>query len=120
VKFLIDANLPYSSKILLESMGFDASHVKDVGLTNALDDEIFLFAQKNECIIITRDLDFSNIIKFVPGKYYGIIVMRVSYVLNSEQINNVLKEFFEKVDLGEIKKALVILEGERYRLRKGL
>lgn len=116
--FLVDANLPYSSKILLEELGFTASHVREVGLRNAKDEEIFRFAQKDKKIILTRDKDFADAVKFKPGKHQGIIVMRISYLLTATQINRILKGFIQTVEVVKLRKALVILEAGRYRIRK--
>jgi predicted nuclease of predicted toxin-antitoxin system len=118
MEFLIDANLPHSSKILLEELGYKARHVADVGLGASSDDEIFRYAQKHKCIIITRDLDFANAVRFKPGKHFGVIVMRISYLMTAKQINRILREFIKKVSISEIENGLVIVEIGRYRLRK--
>ncbi len=118
IKVLVDANLPYSSKQLLAGLGFDAVHVRDVGLASASDEKIFRYAQKNGRIILTRDLDFADTVRFRPGKHQGIIVMRVSYLLTAGQINNVLKDFMKNVPTAKLKRSLAILEIGRYRLRR--
>lgn len=118
LKFLVDANLPFSSKLLLEELGFDSLHVRETKLSDASDEEIFRFAQKAGRIILTRDLDFADAVRFKPGTHHGIIVMRISYLMTAGQINRILKEFMAKVYPGKIKKGLVILEIGRYRLRK--
>lgn len=117
MKFLVDANMPYSSKLLLEELGLAAVHVREVGLMSASDQAIFNYAQKGKQIIITRDLDFANAVRFKPGENYGIIVMRISYLMTAFQINKILKNFIDKVNLNKLKKSLTILEMGRYRLR---
>ncbi|OGB90192.1 hypothetical protein A2625_04335 [candidate division WOR-1 bacterium RIFCSPHIGHO2_01_FULL_53_15] len=118
VKFLVDANLPYSSKMLLKKLGFDAVHVRDVKLNTASDEKIFRYAQRQGRIILTRDLDFAAAIKFRPGKHQGIIVMRISYLMTAQQINGILEDFMRNVSRAKLKKSLVILEIGRYRLRR--
>lgn len=117
MKFLIDANLPYSAKETFENNKLDAVHVRDVGLFDASDEDIFRYAQKNDKIIVTRDLDFADAIRFVPGKHHGIIVIRVSYLMTAVSINKIINSFLKKALLDKIKNALVILETDRYRLR---
>lgn len=117
MKFLIDANLPNSAKEVFADNNLDAIHVREVGLFDASDEEIFRYAQKNNRIIVTRDLDFADAIRFVPGKHCGIIVIRVSCLMSADQIKKVLRSFLEKAPFNKIKKVLVILEASRYRLR---
>jgi predicted nuclease of predicted toxin-antitoxin system len=118
LKFLVDANLPFSCKELLEKLGLNARHVREVGLGSASDEAVFNYAQKTGRVIITRDLDFADAVKFVPGKHYGIIVMRISYVMTASQINGILKNFLQNVSFNKIRRGLVILEMGRYRLRR--
>jgi len=116
-KFLIDANLPFSTKNLLQELGFDAQHVRETDLKSASDEKIFRSAQRKGQILLTRDLDFADAVRFKPGKHQGIIVLRISYLMTATQINCIVKEFFKEVDLKKIKRGLVIVEVGRYRLR---
>ena len=118
IKFLVDANLPFSSKLLLEELGFNALHVRETEFGAASDEKIFNYAQKTGRIILTRDLDFADAVRFKPGKHHGIIVMRISYLLTTPQINRILKDFIKNVPSDKIKRGLVILEVGRYRIRK--
>lgn len=65
-KFLLDANLPYSLKEVFGNE-FPVFHVRDVGLFSAKDSEILAWAKKNNAVIVSKDLDFANIL-IVPPK----------------------------------------------------
>ena len=59
MKFLVDNQLPIALAIFLKEVGFEATHVIDVGLDGALDSEIAAYASSRELTIITKDEDFS-------------------------------------------------------------
>ncbi|HWB54801.1 MAG TPA: DUF5615 family PIN-like protein [Tepidisphaeraceae bacterium] len=55
----IDAQLsPQLASWLKQSFNIDAHHIRDLGLRNAEDDEIFAAARKVEHVVITKDSDF--------------------------------------------------------------
>jgi predicted nuclease of predicted toxin-antitoxin system len=58
VIFLVDNQLPAALAQYLRKRGFDCQHVQEVGLGNALDNEICRYAELQERIIITKDEDF--------------------------------------------------------------
>jgi predicted nuclease of predicted toxin-antitoxin system len=60
VKFLIDNQLPFALAKALVSKGHTASHVLDVGLESATDEEIWNYAEENSLVLITKDEDFSR------------------------------------------------------------
>jgi predicted nuclease of predicted toxin-antitoxin system len=57
---LIDANLSPTVASALNRVGFKASHVVDVGLVTAPDNEILAYALANESVIISADSDSAN------------------------------------------------------------
>ena len=58
VKFLIDAQLPPALAQWLREAGYDAQAVREVGLREAEDAEIWRYAQTEGRMIITKDEDF--------------------------------------------------------------
>ena len=59
MRFLIDAQLPPALARYLEALSHEASHVVDVGLEGARDEQIWDFAVANSAIIVTKDGDFA-------------------------------------------------------------
>jgi predicted nuclease of predicted toxin-antitoxin system len=60
MRFLVDAQLPIALAQWLVSNGLEASHVSDVGLQAASDQDIWNFAVVNSAIIISKDEDFAQ------------------------------------------------------------
>ena len=60
MKFLIDAQLPPALAHWLREAGYDAQAVRDVGLREAGDGEIWRYAQAQGRVIVTKDEDFAR------------------------------------------------------------
>lgn len=116
MKFLLDANLPYSGKEIF-SPSDEVFHVRDLDLQHAPDDLIAKWAKANKAIIISRDLDFGNI-KLMPlSSHHGAVILRIPDSYTSSSIKRVLKGFLENIDHSALVKALVIVEEGSYRIR---
>ncbi|MGE9266594.1 MAG: DUF5615 family PIN-like protein [Verrucomicrobiales bacterium] len=60
MQILVDAQLPPALARFLCDQGHEASHVIDLGMEAATDDQIWHYAIKNELIIMTKDEDFPH------------------------------------------------------------
>jgi len=60
MKLLFDQNISNRIIVLLPERYSGSTSVKDEGLTNASDHQIWEFAKNNGYIIVTQDSDFSN------------------------------------------------------------
>lgn len=67
MRFLIDAQLPPALARLLETKGFIAEHVLDVGLGAAEDRVIWDYAANLQATIVTKDEDFVSLITLDPN-----------------------------------------------------
>ena len=84
--FLVDAQLPPSLASALRDAGFSAVAVREVGLREAKDAEIWQYAIAHQMAIITKDEDFAQrcaISDLAPT----IIWLRVGNVTNPDLIN---------------------------------
>lgn len=117
IKILVDEDMPRPTADLLRSLDIDAFDVREIGLKGATDQEIFKYAQKKRMIIISRDKEFSSIVKYPLGTHSGIIVARLPYTFVRSQILSIIKEFFIDVEKSKLPNNLTILEVEKYRIK---
>ena len=115
MKFIIDADSPYSLIKILKKHSYEAVHVRNL-FPNASDNEVFEYANKNKLIIITKDLGFADM--FIKNKGFGLILMRLPYYFKAEKINKALDEFLSKIDVNILISSIIILELGRYRIKK--
>src|SRR3990172_6863323 len=85
LKFLLDADMPRSSAELIRSIGYEVEDVRDIGMRAAKDREIIEYALKNNRIIITRDTDFGEVLRY--PEHPGAIILRLPYAPTSKDIN---------------------------------
>jgi predicted nuclease of predicted toxin-antitoxin system len=75
--FKIDENLHEEVAELIRSEGHDAVSVFDQHMRGHADEEVAAVCQREHRVIVTLDLDFSNILAYPPEKYAGIVVLRL-------------------------------------------
>jgi predicted nuclease of predicted toxin-antitoxin system len=60
VKFLVDAQVPPALAVWLRDHGFEATHVQDLGMLAADDNEIWALALGERYVLVTKDHDFAE------------------------------------------------------------
>ena len=119
--FLIDANLPRSVVALLRSLGHQVEFARDIGLAAAPDRDIAARAKLTGAVLLTRDLDFSNIRHYPPEDYPGLVVLRLPEDTTAHVIVAVIERFVrEPVFLAALSGRLAIVEADRVRFRPPL
>ena len=76
MKLKIDENLPVECATLLRKAGFEADTVFDQNLAGADDLSVVRRSRDDDRVLITLDMDFSNIQAYPPSEHAGIIVLR--------------------------------------------
>jgi len=76
MKIVIDMNLPPSWVEVLQAGGHDAVHWSCVGLPQASDHDILLWARHNACVVFTHDLDFGAILAATGADSPSVIQIR--------------------------------------------
>ena len=78
LKFKVDENLPVEVAALLVTAGHDALTVPDQQMGGRPDPDVANVCQHEGRVVVTLDLDFSDIRTYPPANYPGIIVLRLS------------------------------------------
>ncbi len=117
MKFLADENISPTSVDYLRRLGFDAIHVREVGLKGKSDEEIMDYASKENRILLTLDRDFADIRNYPPGTHSGIIRIRLPF-LSPGAVNSCLNLLLKKLSDHDVQGNLVITDGEKYRIRR--
>ncbi|HEX4793452.1 MAG TPA: DUF5615 family PIN-like protein [Humisphaera sp.] len=118
MRFLIDADLPRDTAILLASFGHVAFDVRDVGMRHAQDPEIAAYALQNQLCILTGDWGFSDVRVYPPEQYFGIVVIGLPARATGPTILGAIRRFLERPDLvALLPHRLAIVEKNRVRLR---
>ncbi len=76
MKLLLDANLSPSLRSGLEEAGHETTHVVDVGLQTASDDEIFRYAADRSYVVVTADTDFGALVALRRATAPSVLQLR--------------------------------------------
>jgi predicted nuclease of predicted toxin-antitoxin system len=116
MKFKLDENLPLSALSIFRDNGFDVFNVREEGLTGCSDDHLISVCLKEKRVLVTLDLDFSDIRRYQPDGLNGIIVIR-AYKQNNNYIISILKKIFPLLKVENLTGKLMIVEDDRIRIR---
>ncbi len=104
-------------KRLLESWGYEARLLHEVIQTDAADPDVLETALQLDAILLTFDMDFSNIVTYPPHDYQGIIVIRYQAEDEAESehtLKSVLKSYYRN----NLRRILIVITRDRYRIRQ--
>ena len=118
MRFLIDADLPRSTKALLEKYSHEAVDVRDIGLRHAKDPMIACYALDHQACLITGDSGFADVRNYPPETYHGIVVVELPRDATAKFILGLIENFVQQTAiLARLPGRLAIVEAGRIRLR---
>jgi predicted nuclease of predicted toxin-antitoxin system len=62
MRLVLDQGVPHDAAVLLRSPGYDCTHVGEIGLSKAADEEIIALSLLRSAIVVTLDADFHAIL----------------------------------------------------------
>ena len=77
MKIKLDENLPARLTGVFARHGHDVHTVQDEGLVGRPDGEVWQAVKDEGRLLITQDLDFSDIRQFQPGTHPGLLLVRL-------------------------------------------
>jgi predicted nuclease of predicted toxin-antitoxin system len=119
MRIKLDENMPASLMELLVSLGHDTDTAVSEGLAGKDDDIIWYAAQKAGRLLITQDLDFSDLRKFTPGRHHGVVLFRLQEP-GWPAIVSRARSVFETLPLQEWRGCLVVITQHKIRVRAPL
>ncbi len=118
VKFKLDENLPALVLESLTELGHDAHTVADEGLSGAQDKAVLQACIVEDRILITLDLDFSDIRAYRPGSYPGIWVLRPPKQ-TFKSIDSLVRAGLQLSAVERVHGQLWVIDARRVRIRDG-
>lgn len=112
----MDENLLVELKEMLCNAGHDAATVLDEGLGGGDDPGIMGACQREGRVLVTLDLDFSDIRTYRPSEHSGIIVLRLRRQ-DTPHVLSVVREMIPLIRSEPLKKHLWVVEEHRIRIR---
>jgi predicted nuclease of predicted toxin-antitoxin system len=116
MKLLVDMNLSPRWVGVLIDTGIEAAHWSTLGAKNAPDSEIMAYANANNYVVLTHDLDFGAILAANHGKKPSVVQIRaddISPDVIGKQVITALRQMTSELEEG----ALLTIDSNRTRLR---
>lgn len=116
MRFKIDENMPVDAAKLIQQYNYDVHTVFDENMSGAGDKDVFKACIDEKRILITLDLDFSDIWTYPPKETSGIIVIRTKKQ-DMHTLIAILTRLFEVLTTDDVLQKLWIVEEDRIRIR---
>jgi predicted nuclease of predicted toxin-antitoxin system len=116
MKLLLDQGAPRSAADLLRSVGFDAVHTGEIGMSEANDEEILGRALEENRVIVTLDADFHTHLALLQAQKPSVIRIRIGGLRAqpfSELLQGVIWQCTEDLESG----AMVSVRESQIRIR---
>lgn len=116
MKIVVDMNLSPDWAALLRDAGHEAVHWSEVGPRNADDEEIVAWAERDDAVILTRDLDFGAYLVLAGRTRPSVVQVRAKRSSPGRYADLVVRAFRQTGSALE-EGALVTVDFERVRVR---
>ena len=115
MKVKLDENLGNRAVDLFREAGHDMATVSEQDLDGTSDVELIEVCQTEGRVLVTLDLDFSNVLSFPPERYAGIVALRVPHPIELETIRERVQVLLKAPEHEELSGRLWIVEQDRIR-----
>jgi predicted nuclease of predicted toxin-antitoxin system len=117
MKIKLDENIPDDLRDLLQATGHDVHTVPDEGLAGRDDAIVFAAATAEDRLLITQDLDFSDVRKFKPGTHPGIVLIRLQNPSRRRLIERI-RQILDAQSIETWVGCFVIIGEQKLRIRR--
>lgn len=117
MKIKIDENLPQALARILNNLGHEAHTVVQEGLAGRDDQAVWVAAQQEERLLLTQDMDFSDLRRFAPGSHAGIVLLRLNQP-SRKRFRRRIEEVFQTENVELWARCVVVISDRRVRVRK--
>ena len=117
MRFKIDENLPTEAAGLLTAVGHDALTIHDQQMVGQPDPQVASICRTEQRVLVTLDLDFSDIRTYPPGSRSGVLVIRLGHQ-SPRMIRRAVHRIGASVDLDDLAGCIGVWRDGELRVRR--
>ena len=117
MKLLIDDALSPALATALSTAGFDAVHVRELGIQHAADDVIFDRALVDGRVVVSADTDFGTLLALRSSSHPSVVLWRRSEPRRPGQQARILVDVLRRTADDLERGAIVVVQESRVRVR---
>lgn len=118
MKFKLDENFGGRTQNIFREAGHDIETVREEGLSGSSDAGLFERCREEKRILVTLDLDFSDIVRFPPRESAGIVVIRLPLNPSLPFLEKLIRQFLDTLAQMSPERGLWIVEAGRIRIHQ--
>lgn len=113
----LDENVPERLVSILSDLGHDVDTVRSEQLTGRDDGDVWNAAQTAGRLLITQDLDFSDLRRYTPGTHAGLLLVRLAKPGRNALLERV-SMLFTTESVGDWLGCLVVATDRKVRVKR--
>lgn len=117
MKLFADESVWEITREFVRQLGHDLATVEERGLAGAADETVLAQALAEDRALLSRDLDFSNILLYPPADHFGVIVLRIK-PHTTEAVHRIWASVLAYFSQSSIQQILVIIDHNKFRKRR--
>jgi predicted nuclease of predicted toxin-antitoxin system len=118
VKLLLDQNRSWRLASLLTSIGYDALHVNELGLSTASDDAVLAAAEQSGRILISADTDFAALLALREATQPSVVLFRTRLRRTAQDQFNLLEDLLPMFEEDLAVGSVLVISDENVRVRR--
>ena len=116
MKWKLDEYLGRGVRDVFAEAGHDVATVREEGLQGHPDDDVFRICQAEQRCLVTLDLDFAEVLRFVPADAFGIVVLRPPATVTPTVLAMMARQVVALAERESVAGSLWVVEPGRIRV----
>ena len=113
---VLDENVSFEAGARLQAQGFEVVFIAKLSNRGMKDEEVFAMAAQPASLLVTRDIHFTNPLRFPPERTAGILYLTHGNLTAHEEAN-LIEQFLRSHSQEGIKGKLVFLSRTDVKIR---